>query len=125
MSQDIRSTLADGFTLVRSIESNKALAALTLDHLIQNYIDSIKQGVTTTILDGQGQSVGSRVSRYDQLSDLLTNMQNAVQAIKNAGDDPGKLGALGLFQSDFATVDDTDPSSTSQSNASNAGATSQ
>lgn len=116
MSQDIRSTLADGFTFVRSIASNQSLAGLTLDHLLQDYIDSIKKGATTTIIDGQGQSVGSRASRYDQLSDLLTNMQNAVQAMQNAGDDPAKLEALGLFQTDFATVADTDPSSNSQNN---------
>jgi hypothetical protein len=120
MSQDIRSVLADAFTFVRSVESNKALAALTLDHLIQDYIDSIKQGSTTAIIDGQGNSVGSRISRFDQLSNLLTDMQNAVQSIQQAGDDPAKLQALGLFQSDFATVADTDPSTNAQSNAAGA-----
>ncbi len=117
---DIRTILADGFTFVRSIESNRAIASLTFDHLIQGYIDSIKTGVTTTIIDGQGQGVGQKASRYDQLSTLLSTMQNAVQSIQQAGNDPAKLSALGLFGSDLGTVDDSSPSSTTQSNASDA-----
>lgn len=123
MSQDIRSVLADAFTFVRSEESNQAISALTLDHLIQDFINSIKQSATTTIIDGQGNSVGSRISKFDQLTALLNNMQNAVQSIQQAGDDPAKLAALGLFQSDFDTVADTDPSTNVQSNAAGASST--
>lgn len=113
MSQDIRSVLHSAYTFVRSIEENKSIASLTLDHLIQAQIDSLQKGSTTTINDGQGQSVGSRPSRFDQLDALLTSVNNAIQVINQAGDDPAKLDALGIFEADSTTVSQNDQSSQS------------
>lgn len=118
MSQDIHTILHSGYSFVRSIESNKAIAATTLDHIIQDYITSIKQGETRDIVDGAGTSIGQRTSRYDQLDDLLTSFNNAIQAIQNAGDDPEKLQALGIFEVDAPTADDSGQSSNAENNAS-------
>jgi len=117
MSQDIRSILYAGYSFVRSIEENKAIASITMDHLIQDYITSIKQGEVRDITDAQGNTVNQRTSRYDQLSDLLTSFNNAIQAIQDAGDDPGKLAALGIFGVDSQTVSNSDQSTNAASNA--------
>lgn len=115
MSQDIRIVLHSAYTFVRSIEENKSIAALTLDAMIQKQINALKQGTTTDIVDGQGNSVGARPSRYDQLDDLLNQVNAAVQAISQAGSDPSKLEALGIFEGDQPTVANSSQSTQSSS----------
>jgi len=93
---NFRQILHSGYTLVRSIESNKAVSALTLDHIIQGHITALKQSEVRQILDGKGQSVGNRISRWDQLDELEKLFTQAVDALNNAGDDPSALSQLGI-----------------------------
>ena len=101
MSGDLRRALHSAYTLVRSVESNKAISSWTLDHMIQDQITRLKQGEVRAFLDGAGETVGSRTSRYDQLTDIETQVTNAVKAIKDTAGDPDKLRALGVFEVDM------------------------
>lgn len=96
MSDDVRRVLHSAYSFVRSVESNKAISALTLDHMIQAQINRLKKGTTTDILDAAGESLGDRPSRWDQLDALEQEVQSVVNAIEQAGSDPAKLSALGL-----------------------------
>lgn len=97
MSQELRTVLHSAFSAVRSGEVNKSTAALTLDHLILEQIKFLKKGETRSIVDGKGESVGSRISRYDQLDNLLSEVQSMVAAIKAAGTDEQKLTEAGIY----------------------------
>lgn len=98
--QTLRNVLHSAYTFVRSVEVNKASSALTLDHLLQEQIDSYKQGSTTAILDAQGNNIGNRTSKLDNLDTLQQQVDSVVQSIKKAGTDPSKLDALGVFEND-------------------------
>lgn len=101
MSTDnLRKTLHSAYTFIRSVEVNKATAAFTLDHLIQEQIDSYKQGSTRPIVDAQGNSVGSRTSKLDDLDSLKNDVAAVVQAVKDAGSDAQKLRAIGVNEVD-------------------------
>ena len=97
-SENFRQVLHAGYTFVRSLETNKAISALTLDHLIQDHIDSLKQGVTvaSAILDDSGKSVGDRISRWDRVDEVEKLLTQAVKALKDAGTSSVKLAALGI-----------------------------
>jgi hypothetical protein len=99
-TNSIRQILHSAYSFIRSVESNKAIASLTLDHLIQEQIDSLKKGETRSIVDGKGESVGNRVSRWDRLDALEKDIENAVKAIKDAGGDVDKLKAIGIYEAD-------------------------
>lgn len=101
MSEDVRRALHSAYTLVRSVESNKAISTWTLDHMVQEQITRLKQGEVRSFVDGAGESVGSRTSKYDQLTDIETQVTNAVQAIKKAAGDPDKLHELGVYEVDI------------------------
>lgn len=107
---DLRSTLHSAYALVRSTEANKATAALTLDHIIQEQIDRLKRGSTRDILDPKGESLGKVASRWDQLDALEKSLDQVVKAMQDAGDDPEKLKALGIFEADQASRTDDEPS---------------
>jgi hypothetical protein len=108
VSKSARSILHAAYTFVRSVESNKAASALTLDHLLQEHITSIKQGEVREILDGKGESIkdAKRASKIDELTELEKQVTDLVSAIGNAGDDPAKLSAVGLTIEDFTAEDE-------------------
>lgn len=99
--ENFRQILGSGYALVRSIETNKAISALTMDHLIQAHIDSLKQNVTraSQILDDSGKSLGDRVSRWDQIDEIEKLFTKAVQALQDAGSNSEKLASLGIVES--------------------------
>lgn len=99
----IRQTLADSITFVRSVEANKAASAVTLDHLIDEQIKNLKKGEQTQFVDAQGNSVGSRPSKWDVIDALQQEIASTVKTLQDAGSDPEKLAALGLY--DAATAD--------------------
>ena len=96
--ENFRQILHSGYTLIRSIESNKAVSALTMDHLIQGHIDSLKQDSTRSsqLVDDSGKSLGNRISRWDQIDEIEKLFSQAVQAMKDAGDNAEKLAELGI-----------------------------
>lgn len=109
---DLRSILHSSFAYVRGTEVNKATAALTLDHIIQEQIKTLKKGETRDILDGQGTSLEHRPSRLDRLDALEADINKVVDALVAAGDDAEKLSALGIFEADNPTKDGSEPSAT-------------
>ena len=80
----------------RANEANKAIGALTLDHLIEEQIQRLKQGEKRTILDAAGQDTGSRPSRWDQIDAMVKEMDQAIDAIEKAGDDEDRLASIGI-----------------------------
>lgn|SRR5687767_9429048 len=108
MSSDrtLRKVLHSAYTFVRSVEVNKASAALTLDHLIKEQIDSIKQSSTRDILDSKGKDIGKRTSKLDDLDTLQQDVEAVVKAVKKAGKDASKLRELGIFEVDSVADDD-------------------
>lgn len=106
MSSDrtLRTVLHSAYTFVRSVEVNKATASLTLDHLLQEQIDSYKQSSQRSILDAKGESIGNRSSKLDDLDTLSKEIDSIVSSIKKAGSDQEKLRELGIFETDTEGV---------------------
>lgn len=110
MSQDIRTKLHSAFAFVRGVEVNKATAALTLDHIIQEQINTLKKGELRAVRDGQGTAIDQRPSRWDQLDALGKDIASVVQTISDANDDPDILKHLGIFEADKESTSDDAPS---------------
>ncbi len=96
----LRKVLHSAYTFVRGVEVNKAIASLTLDHLIQEQIDSYKQSSERTIIDARGENVGSRISKLDSLDELEQELDSVVKSIQKAGTDAEKLREIGIFEAD-------------------------
>ena len=112
-SSNFREILHSGYTFIRSIETSKAISALTLDHLIQGHIDSLKQDSTRSsqLVSDDGKSLGNRISRWDQVDEIEKLFTKAVEALKAAGDNREKLSQLGIdpdkaTNSDAVSADD-------------------
>lgn len=99
--ENFRQILHSGYSFVRSIESNKAISALTMDHLIQGHIDSLKQDSSRSsqLVDDSGKSLGNRISRWDQVDEIEKLFTKAVQTLKDAGSSSEKLANLGIEES--------------------------
>jgi len=103
--EDFRQVLHAGYAFIRSIETNKAISALTLDHLLQGHIDALKQDsirVSAMVDDGGGalsSGKGDRISRWDQIDEIEKLFTQAVQALKSAGTNSEKLANLGIVES--------------------------
>jgi len=102
---DLRKVLHSAYSFIRSVEVNKASASLTLDHMIQEQISTLKKGETRALLDAKGDSVGSRISYIDALESLEKELADVVKAVKDAGTDAAKLQALGISETDSAGSD--------------------
>lgn len=81
-NRDGRAILHSAFAFVRSVEANRASAAITLDHVIEKQVQFLKAGTTRPIVDSQGASVGDRTSRYDELTNLKNQIDNLVSSAK-------------------------------------------
>jgi len=103
----LRTTLHSAFSFVRSVESNKALSSVTLDHLIREQIAFLKKDSSRDIVDGQGESIGGRPSRWDRIDWLERVLTLAIQTIEDAGNDSEKLKSVGIYEVDMDK--DTDP----------------
>lgn len=99
-TNNLRGGLHAAYTFVRSVEVNKASSSITLDHLIQEQIDSYKAASTRAILDAKGKSVGSKPSKLDDLDSLEKEVTTIVAAAKKAGSDAQKLRAIGINEVD-------------------------
>ena len=95
---DLRTTLHSVYAFIRSVEVNKAVASLTLDHLIQEQISRYKSNTNRTILDSKGASLGNRISYLDTLDSLEKDINTLVTTLNDKGADQAKLEALGLNQ---------------------------
>lgn len=95
---DFRTVLHSIYSFIRSIEVNKATAALTLDHMLQEQITRLKGGSSRPILDSKGESLGNRISYLDTLDAMEKDLNALVKEVDAAGSDPDKLEELGLNQ---------------------------
>lgn len=95
-NDSLRRILHSGFSFIRGVEVNRSTAALTLDHMLEEQIRAISRGETREMVDGRGETYGNRPSKLDQLDALEKEIKAAAQAVRDAGNDPDKLSALGL-----------------------------
>ena len=101
---ELRRVLHSAYSFVRSVEVNKAIGSLTLDHIIQEQITKYKKGETRAILDSRGESLGNRVAYLDTLDSIEKELNGVIKAVKEAGNDQAKLQALGIFADDKETA---------------------
>jgi hypothetical protein len=94
--KSIHEILHSAYSFVRSVEANRSVAAITLDHLLQEQIDAIKGGESLALLDAKGENKGMRAAKLEQLDSLERDIDAVVQAVESAGEDPEKLVQLGL-----------------------------
>jgi hypothetical protein len=92
----IQELLQASYSFVRGVEANRATAALTLDHLIQQQIDAIQGGASRALLGASGNTIDVRMSKLSMLDTISQGIDRVVQAVSDAGSDPTKLEALGL-----------------------------
>ena len=102
----LRKTLHSAYTFIRSVETNKAIGQLTLDHLIQAQITRLKHRPDTNVVDSSGESTGDKPSRWDELTKLADSIDKVVQDIEKAGTDSAKLQALGIYETDKTLVNE-------------------
>lgn len=96
-ARDLEFILHSAYSAVRASESNKALTPITLDHLLQEHIDSIKGGSLRLLLSSAGTPLNqARVSKLDALDVIKKAVDDVVAAVEAAGDDPQKLAKLGF-----------------------------
>jgi hypothetical protein len=105
-SKDIRTILYSAYTSVRSQAVNTAISGVTIDHLLQEHIISLKQSSSQTVTDDKGPS-RARPSKLDELLSLQESINSVYSSILKAGSDPSKLESLGLYGVDSETNDDT------------------
>jgi hypothetical protein len=103
-TNNLAQVLADAMTYILSQEENNSIAAITMDSLLNDYLNSIMSSGTTSVVDPEGNTLYNRPSTYDQLTALQNSINTAVTAIQNAGTDPAKLAALGLSPSPPASA---------------------
>lgn len=90
-SKSLRNTLAGGIAFVKGVEQNRATSAITLDHLLQEHVTSIRE------------------KKVPQIDELESALNAAVKAVVDAGTDEAKLKELGVFEADSATRSDEEP----------------
>lgn len=86
MASGVEELLQNAYSFVRGVESNRAIATLTLDHLIQEHIDSIEGGEGRNLLDAAGNASGKRLSKLERLDQVERDVTTAIDAIKNRTD---------------------------------------
>jgi hypothetical protein len=96
MASGIEEIIHSAYSFIRGTETNKAVASLTLDHLIQQQIDVIRGKGARLLLDAAGAKSGTKPGKLEMLDKIEADINNAVSKIQEAGDDPAKLKALGL-----------------------------
>ena len=101
---ELRRVLHSAYSFVRSVEVNKAVGSLTLDHILQEQITKYKKSETRAILDSRGESLGNRVSYLDSLDTLQKELEDVIKSVKAAGSDQAKLQELGIFAEDKETA---------------------
>lgn len=82
---------------VRGAEKNRAMAALTLDHLLYEQIQRIEGGDPNFITSVESRPVSQRTPKLEQLDAIKRSIDDLVSAVEQAGDDPAALHALGLL----------------------------
>lgn len=79
----IRELLHSAYSFVRGVESNRAIANVTLDHMLQEQIDAIRGSGSRDVVgvDASGKSI-PRPSKLAQLDEVATGIDAAVKALE-------------------------------------------
>ena len=114
---DLRVTMAAAYALVKNAETNKAVAGLTIDHLIQEQLASLKSGVVDQgTVDIGGPTASSGTSKWDQLDALGNDLTQLADQLNQAGTDGGASSDMGLLPEDTETPAPDEPSSSVTTN---------
>jgi hypothetical protein len=97
MSSSAEESIHAAYSYVRGVEKNRALAALTLDHLLNEHILSIEGGDPEYIMSVQGEAASLRIPKLKRIQEVQKHIDNLVAAVEDAGDDAAKLTKLGLL----------------------------
>lgn len=100
---EITRALQAAYAQLKGAEANKALVPYSLDHAIQEQIDSLKTDSSSTgavsAVDTKystSKSKRKKPTKYERLLAVQSDLQKIVDTVKKAGDDPAKLSKLGL-----------------------------
>jgi hypothetical protein len=104
-NRDRRAVLHSAFTFVRSVEANRATAAITLDHVIEQQVKRMKRFEKRTIVDSSGKSYGDRVSYYDRLTLLAADLNDVISEIEKAKTEEELVG-IGIFEAEGNSLGD-------------------
>lgn len=84
--RSVQELLHSAYSAVRASETTKSIAALTLDHLIEEQIASIRGGTPLNILDSAGKPVSVRVSKLAALTTIELDIDAVVKAAQTEVD---------------------------------------
>jgi hypothetical protein len=68
------------YSFIRSREMNKAVASMTLDHLLQEHIERIEGGDSRAMLSATGRRGAMRPSKLAELKQLEDDIASIVRA---------------------------------------------
>lgn len=92
--------ISAAYAALKGMEANKALVPYVLDHAIQEQIDSLKaddpKNSSVNVSYSTSKSKGRKLTRYERISAIETDLSAVVRALKDAGNDPEKAKKLGL-----------------------------
>jgi hypothetical protein len=97
MPSSAEELIHSAYAYVRGVEKNKALAALTLDHLLNEHIIAIEGGDPDYVMSIQGEASAMRLPKLKRIELVQKSIDDLVTAVEAAGDDAAKLVALGLL----------------------------
>lgn len=81
-NDEVRSTLSDAYTFVRSREINKTIASFTFDHYIDEAKRAIKEDRILRTASNASEGVGTRPGKLNALAKLETDFTNALSKIR-------------------------------------------
>ena len=99
-STDLHRILQSAYSFIRGVETNSAIAGLTLDHLLKDHIQSLKKGQKRTMSDATGSGFDARPSRWDQIDDMEKKFNKVIELLEQVGDDKAKLVGIGVYEVD-------------------------
>ena len=111
MSSSAEERLYSAYSFIIGVERNKALAALTLDHLLNEHIIAIEGEDPEFIMSVTGQTSEYKVSKLQRLETLKDDIDSLVSAVEEAGDDYVALAKIGLDVSEEDSEDTADDES--------------
>lgn len=98
-SKGNRAELHSAYAFIRGQDVSTSISALTLDHMLQEQIDVLDKGAKRSVLIGAGDSADvDRISRWNMVDNLKTNVLKVIKDIRDAGGDKDKLADLGVVE---------------------------
>lgn len=92
----LRSVINSSYAFVRSVEANRS--NVTFDHVLEQQIRMLKAKEKRTITSITGDSLGDRLSRYDRIVAMESQLNVVIQAIEETKGRPSDLLVLGISE---------------------------